>query len=246
MSMFDSIINEAGEKFNLGGKAGLVLSALLSAMTDGTRGGFAGFLEKFNRAALGNTSSSWIYSGANTPISNEQLESALGTETLNDIANQAGTDYDTATSATAFMTPRVVDALTPNGVMPEDNDLLAKIDGYLTGVGGAPISATVGETGAATAETFDRIGTAATDTLEADNRVVDEKIDRVDGATGITGDKSNDALDRVEDDNDGDDSPLKWLIPLLLLVLLLVMGYWFCGKSSEPVKPANVNANSNI
>ena len=39
MTMFDSIIAEADEQFNLKGKAGTLLSALLALMTDGTRGG---------------------------------------------------------------------------------------------------------------------------------------------------------------------------------------------------------------
>ena len=120
MAMFDSIINEAEGKFNLGGKAGTLLSALLALMTDRNRGGLAGFLEQFSRAGLGETASSWVGSNANTPISDEQLESALGGDTLDGLANRAGTDYKTATSATAYMIPRVVDALTPEGIVPQE------------------------------------------------------------------------------------------------------------------------------
>ena len=217
MSMFDSIINEAGEKFNLGGKAGTLLSALLALMTDKNRGGLAGFLERFNAAGLGDTVTWWVGAGSNTPISNEQTESALGEETLGNIAEQTGTDYDTATSATAFMTPRVVDALTPEGVIPQDGDLLTRIGGYLTGIGGA----TLGGIGAAKAESFDRIGTAVDDNVRS------------------IGDRGGNALNTVDD---GDGSPLKWLIPLLLLGLLIVLGYMFCGKSA-PVITTNANAN---
>lgn len=208
--MFDSIINEADAKFNLGGKAGTLLSALLALMTDGNHGGFTGFLEKFNVAGLGNTVSSWVSSDANTTISNEQLESALGEATLNNIAAQTGTDYTTATSATAFMTPHVIDALTPNGVVPQDGDLLTRIGSYLTGstVGSAFGGINTTNVG----ETFDRIGTAA-----------------VDDNVRAFGDRTGSALDTV--DVDGDDSILKWLIPLLLLGLLIVLGYTFCGKN---------------
>lgn len=247
MSMFDSIINEAEEKFNLKGKAGTLLSALLALITDGTNGGFAGFIDRFNRAGLGDTVSSWINSDANTHLSNEQLESALGSDTLNQIAAQAGTDYNTATAATAFMTPRVVDALTPDGVVPESDDLLSRVGGYLTG----------GAAAATTAETFDRIGTAATDTLDADKRIVGDRFDAADGGMRDVGIRTNDTLNRVDDNfDDNNDSPLKWLIPLLLLGLLLVIGYMFCGKSPEPAKStvanvavnkanSNVNANAN-
>ncbi len=219
MAMFDSIISETAEKFNLGGKTGMLLSALLALMTDKNRGGFAGFLEQFNRAGLGETAASWVGANANTPISNEQLESALGSDTLNEFAAQAGTDYPTATSATAYLIPRVVDALTPEGIVPQESDLLSTTGGYLIG----------GTAGVTVAETFDRIGTAAAaDTSAVNNRV------------GID-------LTSVDESFEDDNSPLRWLLPLILLGLLLVLGYWFCGKSPEPVASptTNVNVNAN-
>ncbi len=224
MSMFDSIISEAGKKFNLGDKTGTLLSASLALMTDPNRGGFTGFLEKFNAAGLGDTVSSWIGAGSNTPVSNEQLESALGEDTLQNIAEKSGTDYDTATSAAAYMTPRVVDALTPDGVVPQESDLLSRIGGYLTGIGGAAL----GGIGAAAS-----LGGAASS--------LGGMPDRTDAAAAV---RNVDAVDtRVDDDNDG--SPLKWILPLLLLGLLLVLGYWFCGKSAPVATNTSVNANAN-
>ena len=52
MSLFDSIISGADEKFGLGNKAGTLVSALLSLMTNQNRGGFAGFLDKTPAPAL--------------------------------------------------------------------------------------------------------------------------------------------------------------------------------------------------
>ncbi len=218
MSMFDSIINEAEGKFNLGGKAGTLLSALLALMTDRNNGGFSGFLEKFNAAGLGDTVGSWVSSDANTPVSGEQIESALGEDTLKTIAGQTGTDYQTTTAAAAFLTPRVIDALTPEGVVPPDSDLLSRIGGYLSG--GA---ADGGINAASVGEPFDRIETAA-----ADNNV------------GVFGDRPGNSLETIDD---GDDSILKWLLPLLLLGLLIVLGYTFCGKSA-PVVTTNANVGS--
>lgn len=239
MSMFDSIINEAENKFNLGGKAGSLLSALLALMTEKNRGGLAGFLERFNVAGLGDTVTSWIGAGSNMPVSNEQLESAVGENTLQNIADQTGTDYTTATSATAYMTPRVIDALTPAGEIPQDGDLLARIGGYLTGVGGA----TPGGIGTATAMTGgipDKVSAA-----------VDNTYGTTEGAAGnnvnVVGDRFGTALnsdgERV-DGNGDDNSILKWLLPLILLGLLLALGYMFCGKST-PVTTTNANINNN-
>ncbi len=239
--MFDSIINEAGEKFNLGDKSGILLSALLALMTDGTRGGLAGFLELFNRVGLGATASSWVNSGTNTPLSNEQLESALGSDTLDEIANRAGTDYQTAASASAYLIPRIVDSLTPKGVIPENGDVLSRISGYSTSA-----SETIGATGATTAETFDRVGTSAYDTLDADVRNV-SNLNATFSDMRNVGDRPSISLNRIDDNfnDDEDNSPLKWILPLLLLGLLLTLGYTFCSKPPVPTATiVNVNANT--
>jgi OmpA-OmpF porin, OOP family len=96
MSLFDSIISTAGEKFGLGDKAGTLLAALLALITDQNRGGFAGFLDRFNEVGLDDTASSWIGSGANSDLSDEQVESALGEETITDLAAQADVNPATA------------------------------------------------------------------------------------------------------------------------------------------------------
>jgi uncharacterized protein YidB (DUF937 family) len=247
MSLFDSLINETETKFNLGGKGGTLLSALLALVTNKSRGGFAGFLERFNRAGLGDTASSWVKDSANMPISNEQLESVLAHSELENIANQVGTNYETATSAAAFMMPQVVDRLTPNGVLPDENDLLSSTGTYSTNVGGT-VSETARFAGATVAGTIDRIGTAATDVIDAGRETVSDGVniigDRVDVSnnTGIVGDRTDRSVASVYDDND--DSPLKWLLPLLLFGLLLILGYSFCRKSPTPTA-ANANANTN-
>lgn len=232
MTMFDSIIAQADERFNLNGKAGTLLSALLALMTDGTRGGLAGFTKRFNQAGLSDSVSSWINSGANTEISKEQLESALGTDALRNVAAQTGTDYEKTVAAAAFMTPRVIDALTPDGTVPPDGDLMSRVGGFLTG---AVASVT-------TAETFDRVGTAAVETLDADKR------DTTD--INVLGRESYPIVNRVDanletvDDAPDNPSPLQWLLPLLLLGLLLVIGYWSCSKSPTSSASARVNINT--
>jgi uncharacterized protein YidB (DUF937 family) len=239
--MFDSIINEAGEKFNLGSRAETLLSALLTLMTNGTLGGLTGFLERFNRVGLGDTASSWVNSGSNMPLSNEQLESALGSDTLDEIATQTGTDYQTAVSAAAYLIPRIVNDLTPEGIIPESGNMTSKIGGYSTGA-----SETVGATGATTAETFDRVGTAASDMLDADIRNVGGLNPAFSDVRSV-GDRPNIPLNRIDDnfvDDDQDNSPFRWLLPLLLLGLLLTLGYTFCSKTPVPTA-TNVNVNAN-
>jgi uncharacterized protein YidB (DUF937 family) len=221
MSMFDSIIDDNGEKFGLGDKAGSLLSSLLGLITDQSQGGFAGFLDRFRQAGLSDRADSWVSTGANSSLSNKQVESVLGTETINEMARQAGVDEETTKTALGKMIPSVVDSLTPAGVVPTEDDLLSKIGGYLSGVGGS----TVSTTGVMAGDTIDRIGTAAAEDINRQN----------------TGD--------LMDGEFNDDSPAKWLVPLIILVLLIVLGWAFCSKPEAPhaavtntnVKPAMTN-----
>lgn len=211
MALFDSIVNDAREKFNLGDKARDLLSELLALMSNRT-GGFEGLLNKFRNAGLGETASSWVNTGANTPISNEQLESALGENTLRNIAQNVGLDYQKTISASAFMIPHIVDELSPEGISPDQEDLSAQIGSYLRDVGGS----TVGET-------FDRIGTAATAAIDAEDRAPGEHL----------------MLEGEPEEN----SALNWLLPLIILGLLIVIGFMFCGKSETVEKTVPVNTN---
>ncbi|MEO6590175.1 MAG: OmpA family protein, partial [Pyrinomonadaceae bacterium] len=73
-----------------------------------------------------------------------------------------------------------------------------------------------------------------------------ETFDRVDASAGTT-DLSDDAAAAgvpgiFSDDDGGNKSPLSWLLPLLLLGLLVILGFWFCGKSA-PVATTNANIN---
>ena len=233
MSLFDSVVNEAREKFNLGDKANILLSVLLAKITDKARGGFSGFCERFNTAGLGGVASSWVNSGANTSISGEQLESALGSETIQDIADKTSIDYKTATAATAFMLPRVVDNLTPDGVLPEENDLLSRAGTYLTADENYLAGVSAGNA-------FDRIGTSATNVIDADKSNVGDKIGIADSAQTI-GQRANTTIENINDYDEADDnSPLKWLIPLIILALLVILGYSFCSKAEEH-KTANIS-----
>jgi outer membrane protein OmpA-like peptidoglycan-associated protein/uncharacterized protein YidB (DUF937 family) len=251
MSLFDSVISTAAEKFGLGDKAGTLLSALLSMMTNQETGGFAGFLNMFSKAGLGDVASSWVSSGANAELSDGQIESALGGDAISAIANKVGIPAGTATSALGWMVPQVVDKLTPDGVVPEEKDLLSKIGDFLSGWGGVAVGAVgavAGLAGAAATSAADKVGdvagaaagavgNAAGATVDAGKKVAGAVGDTVGGAVNMVGG----AMDDVTSSGGG---ILKWLLPLILLGLLLLLGWWFCDK--KPATPTgNMNTNVN-
>lgn len=227
MSIFDSIISGAGEKFGLGNKSGALLAALLGLMTNRERGDFAGFLDLFRNAGLSDAVDSWITTGENTPLSGEQVESALGEGIIRQLADQAGTNTTNTSSALGYLIPNAVDRLTPDGEVPDETSLLSRIGGYLSGLGGAAAGG-FGAAGAAAGGAFDRMD-AATD--NAGNRI--SAYTRADDAAA---------------EGDSGNSMLSWLLPLIILGLLVALGAAFCRKEVEaPVVNTNANrTNTNV
>src|SRR5215469_6781521 len=85
MSMFDSLIDDVGDKFHLGTKSEPFLRQILQLITGGP-GGMGGFLGQLNSAGLGSTVSSWLGSASGTPLTSQQVESALGQNAIDGIA----------------------------------------------------------------------------------------------------------------------------------------------------------------
>ncbi|MCB1023910.1 MAG: DUF937 domain-containing protein, partial [Acidobacteria bacterium] len=257
MALFDSIISGAAEKFGLGDKAGTLLSAILAMMTNQETGGFLGFMDKFKEAGLSDTVTSWITGGDNADITDDQVKEALGGDTIRTIADQTGLSEEKTTSAIGYMLPQVVDTLTPDGEVPDQESLLSKIGDFLSGIGGTAAGVVAGAAGAAGAvagDAAEKAGDAAEAVGDAAEAAVDKGKEVIGDAAGAVGDaasavsgKVGNAFDSVGDalDGDGDGgSILKWLLPLLLLALLLALGFMFCSKNPDADKPAAENANT--
>src|SRR5262245_39479972 len=118
MVAVDLLINEVAERFGIGGRAAPLMSELLSLMTDQQTGGVPGFIDRFKQAGMDQLVSTWISSNSNHPITPNQIESALGRDTIDRLAYNVGLPNSTVSSALTFLTPEVIDYLTPDGVVP--------------------------------------------------------------------------------------------------------------------------------
>lgn len=205
MSMFDSIINESNQEFGLGNKAENLLPSLLTLITDQSQGGFAGFLDLFRRIGLSDAVDSWIGKGANLPLTGEQVESALGNENISEMAKRSGLEIETTRTALGKMIPGIVDQLTPDAAIPTESDLLSRIGGYLAGVNGATISTT----GVMESPMVDRFGSAAAEEIRQPN-----------------------PADIVAEELVEENASFQWLLPLIILILLILIGWAFCGNSA--------------
>ena len=80
-------------------------------------------LQGLQSSGLGDVVASWLGSGSNQAVSPSQLQSALGDQTVSQFANKAGIDTGAALTALAGMLPQLVDSLSPDGSLPESNQL---------------------------------------------------------------------------------------------------------------------------
>ena len=120
-ALINAVIQMVANKGAGGGGAGGGLGALVGALTQG---------------GLGNVASSWVGTGQNLPVSAEQLQSALGSGgggLLAQLAQQAGLSHGDTASGLSQILPGLVDKLTPDGQIPQQ-DSLEKMLGSL-GIG---------------------------------------------------------------------------------------------------------------
>ncbi|MGJ4857952.1 YidB family protein [Labrys sp. KB_33_2] len=89
----------------------------------GLLGGLGGLLEKFQQSGQGDVIKSWIGGGQNQPIQPGQLGQVLGQDTLNNLAQKAGVNPNDLLGQLAQHLPEIINKLTPNGRLPNQNEL---------------------------------------------------------------------------------------------------------------------------
>jgi uncharacterized protein YidB (DUF937 family) len=97
---------------------------MLANKNDAGGGGIGGLINSFQNAGMGDQLKSWIGTGANMPISADQLTSALGSDKIRDIASQLGMSHGEVSGGLADMLPQIIDKLSPNGQLPDNHNML--------------------------------------------------------------------------------------------------------------------------
>ena len=100
------------------------LVASVMQMINNQPGGLPGLVQRFHEKGLGGLVSSWVSTGQNLPVSEEQIQHVLGSEQVRELAAKAGISPEIARSHLAQLLPTIVDKLTPNGQLPPSGSLL--------------------------------------------------------------------------------------------------------------------------
>ncbi len=137
--MFDALVREVASRFNLGPQANALVRETLRMIT-ATPGGIGGFLDKFRNIGLGGLVSSWLVNTENAPLTTEQLEKAVGPASIEAVGRKVGLTPAAVAPPLAFLIPKMIDLLTPDGHVPEG--VPAPVSAFLAGGGGAAVPPT--------------------------------------------------------------------------------------------------------
>ena len=99
-----------------GGAAGSILS-----------GGLGDLMKQLQQGGQGDAANSWVGKGENKPIAPGDLASALGADQIDSIARQSGMSRDDLLQGLSQYLPEVIDHLTPDGRLPDANELSERI-----------------------------------------------------------------------------------------------------------------------
>jgi outer membrane protein OmpA-like peptidoglycan-associated protein/uncharacterized protein YidB (DUF937 family) len=146
--MFDTIINTIAQQFGLGEKARPFVQMLLACMSDPSRGGLTGFVQRLRSGGIGSMVDSWISRPAEiAPLDGAVVERAVGGDVVASMTSKLGLDRGTIVKALGFAVPALVARLGQGGSLPtampaEAESLIGNRTAWLGGaVPNVPLSA---------------------------------------------------------------------------------------------------------
>ena len=101
----------------LGGLVGAEMATVVNGII-AKHGGIGGMVQEFQAKGLGPTIKSWVGTGANDAISPDQINHALGSDTIAQLAAKVGMTPQELSAKLSTVLPGIIDKLTPNGVIP--------------------------------------------------------------------------------------------------------------------------------
>ena len=118
MGLLDSVIGVLSGVRSTSGSGDMLNVVLQMLANDGEGIGMEGLVERFKDCGMSSVLDSWVARGSNLPISADDLQRVLGTETVEEIAQQAGLSRRVTADRLSQMLPFVIDKLTPHGRLP--------------------------------------------------------------------------------------------------------------------------------
>src|SRR6266849_10783904 len=120
MGILESLENSPAFKGALGQLEAAVVPVVLSeVLGDDGQGGLSAIVAKLQQAGFGDQVKSWIGNGQNLPITAEQLQQVLGSDTVKQLAARFNIPVDQLAQVLAQQLPKAVDHASPEGRLPD-------------------------------------------------------------------------------------------------------------------------------
>lgn len=132
MGLFDTLAKNALGSM-LGGSSKQDPAAMLSGLLS-EAGGIEGLMSQFQSAGFGSQFASWVSTGENQPLAEDQMQSAIGAEALQGLASKLGMNTGAVLPLLAQFLPQVIDKLTPQGQIADNHPSSGQLQSVLTSV----------------------------------------------------------------------------------------------------------------
>jgi uncharacterized protein YidB (DUF937 family) len=106
MGLFDGI---------LGGVVGAEMATVVHGLIE-KHGGVQGIVAQLEQQGLGSTVRSWVGTGANQPITPDQVHQAFGSDTVKQLAARLNITPEDLAAKLSQVLPQAIDKLTPGGL----------------------------------------------------------------------------------------------------------------------------------
>jgi uncharacterized protein YidB (DUF937 family) len=101
----------------VGGAVGAEMATVVNSFIQ-QHGGIQGIVAQLEKQGLGETARSWVSSGANQPITADQIHQVFGSGVIGQLAAKAGMNPQDLAAKLSQVLPVAVDKLTPGGTIP--------------------------------------------------------------------------------------------------------------------------------
>ena len=98
----------------LGGAVGAEMVTVVNGLIE-KHGGVQGIIAQLEQQGLGGTVRSWVGTGANQPITADQIHQAFGSDTVKRLAAKVGLTPQELAAKLSAVLPQAIDKLTPGG-----------------------------------------------------------------------------------------------------------------------------------
>jgi uncharacterized protein YidB (DUF937 family) len=100
----------------LGGAVGAEMVTVVNGLIE-KHGGVQGIVAQLEQQGLGGTVRSWVGTGANQPITADQIHQAFGSDTVKQLAAKVGITPQELAAKLSAVLPQAIDKLTPGGTV---------------------------------------------------------------------------------------------------------------------------------